>query len=126
MKEIVSTKQAPEAIGSYSQAVKYQNTVFLSGQIALDPETGDLMNDSTQQEVHRIMSNLESILQAADSSMDKVLKVRIFMTDMDDYGKINEIYGEYFGENSPARAAVEVSDLPLDARVEIEMTAGVE
>ncbi len=126
MKEIISTQDAPEAIGPYSQATKFRDLVFLSGQIALEPDSGELKNDTLTQEVNRIMSNLESVLKAAGGSFDGVLKARIFLIDMDDYETVNQIYGEYFDGASPARAAVEVSDLPLDARVEIEMVAAVE
>jgi 2-iminobutanoate/2-iminopropanoate deaminase len=122
-REIVATDQAPGAIGPYSQAVKTDRMVFVSGQLALDPATGDLLQDDIQAETRRAMQNLKAILQAAGSGLDKVVKTTLFIRDMSDFALINEVYGEFFPEDPPARACVEVARLPKDARFEVEAIA---
>ncbi len=122
-REIVSTTNAPGAIGPYSQAVKTDTMVYVSGQLAMDPETLELVGGDVQDETRKVLQNLQAVLEAADTSLSKVVKTTVFISDMNDFPKINEVYAEFFTENPPARACVEVSRLPKDARVEIEATA---
>jgi 2-iminobutanoate/2-iminopropanoate deaminase len=122
-KTIVSTDQAPGAIGPYSQAVKTDSLVFVSGQLPLNPETGELVTDDIAAETRQSMENLKAILEAAGSGMDRVVKATVFIADMDDFPAINAVYGEYFQGDPPARACVEVARLPKDARVEVEAVA---
>lgn len=124
-KEIINTKNAPEPIGPYSQAIKYNDTVYVSGQIALDPKSGELINGSLKIETRQVLKNLDAILTASGSSINNVIKCSIFITDMDSFGEINAIYGEYFSANPPARETVEVSGLPKGVRVEISCIAHV-
>lgn len=121
MKEIISTSDAPGAIGPYSQAVKLGNLLFTAGQIALDPTSGNMMISNLDEEVHQIMKNLTAVAKAAGSSLDNVLKTTIYVTDLGNFGKINELYGSYFGDSPPARSTVEVSALPKGGNVEIDM-----
>lgn len=118
-KEIIYTENAPEPIGPYSQAIRYNDTVYVSGQIALDPKSGELINDSLEIETRQVLKNLEAILSASGSSINNVIKCSIFITEMASFGEINTIYGEYFTANPPARETVEVSGLPKGVRVEI-------
>lgn len=120
---IVSTDKAPGAIGPYSQAVKTDSMVFVSGQLALDPATGRLVQDDIQSETRQAMENLKQILEAAGSSLDKVVKTTLFIKSMNDFPLINEVYGTYFPANPPARACVEVARLPKDAHFEVEAVA---
>ncbi len=122
-REIVSTTNAPGAIGPYSQAVKTDTMVYVSGQLAMDPETLELVGGDVQDETRKVLQNLQAVLEAADTSLSKVVKTTVFISDMNDFPKINEVYAEFFAESPPARACVEVSRLPKDARVEIEATA---
>ena len=122
-KEIVSTPNAPAAIGPYSQAVKANGFVFLSGQVALDPATGQLVDGDTEVQTRRVMQNLEAVLVAAGSSWDKVVKANIYLTDLGDFAKVNAIYGERFPSAPPARATVQVAALPRGAKVEIDLVA---
>jgi len=122
-KEIIRTKEAPQAIGPYSQAVKAGGFVFLSGQIPLDPETGEICGPDIESQTKRVMKNLEAVLKAAGTGMEKAVKTTIFLTNLSDFTVVNEIYGSYFKENPPARATVEVSGLPKGVLVEIEVTA---
>lgn len=124
-KKIISTKNAPAAIGPYSQAVKTGNLVFTSGQIPLDPQTGELVNDDIKKATERSMENIKAILEEAGTSLDKVVKTTVFIQDMNDFAAVNEVYGRYFTENQPARSCVEVAKLPKGAKVEIEVTAYV-
>jgi 2-iminobutanoate/2-iminopropanoate deaminase len=117
---IVTTEKSPAAIGPYSQAVKMNGLVFVSGQLPLHPETGVLVNDDIAAETRQAMTNLKNILEAAGSGLEKVLKTTLFIRNMDDFPVINEVYGEFFPENPPARACVEVSRLPKDAHFEVE------
>lgn len=121
MKEIVSTPMAPAPIGPYSQAVRFGNVMFVSGQIALNPDTGAFENESIEAETFRVMENLHGILAEAGYTFDNILKTTIFLKSMDDFAKVNEIYGSYFSGNFPARETVEVSRLPKDAKVEISV-----
>jgi len=126
MKKIVNTDNAPEAIGPYSQAVIANGMVFCSGQIALDPESGHLLGPIVETQTRQVMQNLKSVLEAAGSGLDKVVKTTIFLSDMGDFGKVNEIYGAYFSENPPARETVAVKTLPKNALVEISCMALVD
>lgn len=122
-KFIIETEAAPSAIGPYSQAVGFNGLLFLSGQIGLDPETGDLVDGGVEEEVTQIMANLSAVLQGAGLNLSHVLRTTIYVSDMDEYDTVNEVYGRYFDTNPPARATVEVSELPRSASVEIDMIA---
>jgi 2-iminobutanoate/2-iminopropanoate deaminase len=122
-KFIIETEHAPEAIGPYSQAVGYNGLVFLSGQIGIDPETGELVDGGIEAQTQQVMANLDSVLQGAGISTNHVIRTTIYLADMDHYETVNEIYGRYFDDNPPARAAVAVEELPKDALVEVEMIA---
>ena len=121
-KEIISTKNAPQAIGPYSQAVKAGNLMFISGQIPLDPETGDLVSGSIEDQAKQVLNNVKSICGAAGHSLDDIVKISIFLTDLSNFSVVNDVMKEYFSEPYPARATVEVSGLPLGVNVEIEAT----
>lgn len=122
-RSIVKTADAPKAIGPYSQAVKTDTLVFVSGQLALDPATGDLVDSDIRKETRQAMNNLKNILTAAGSSLENVVKVTLFIKNMDDFAMINEVYGEFFPADPPARACVEVARLPKDAHFEVEAVA---
>jgi 2-iminobutanoate/2-iminopropanoate deaminase len=122
-KSIVSTADAPAAIGPYSQAVKAGGFVFTSGQIALDPATGQMVTGGTAEEARQVLANLRAVLAAAGASIDDVVKTTIFLADMDDFGLVNEIYAETFRSAMPARSTVQAARLPRGARVEIEAIA---
>jgi 2-iminobutanoate/2-iminopropanoate deaminase len=124
-KQIINTPSAPAPIGPYNQAILAGDLLFISGQICIDPSTGALMNQDIQQETHQVMHNLRSILTAADMSFHHVVKTTIFITDMNRFSEINEVYGKYFDSNSsfPARETVQVSALPKFVNVEISMIA---
>jgi 2-iminobutanoate/2-iminopropanoate deaminase len=122
-KEIIFSKEAPAPIGPYSQAVKAGNTLYVSGQISLDAETGELINENITEETHAVMKNLEAVLRAASYEFADVVKCTIFIKDMGQFGTINEAYGQYFKTNPPARETVEVSRLPKDVNVEISCIA---
>ena len=119
-KEIISTKNAPQAIGPYSQAVKAGNLMFISGQIPLDPKTGDLVSQSIEDQAKQVIDNVKSICEAAGCSLDDIVKISIFLTDLSNFAVVNDMMKEYFSEPYPARATVEVSGLPLGENVEIE------
>ena len=119
-KEIISTKNAPQAIGPYSQAVKTGNLMFISGQIPLNPETGDLVSGSIEDEANQVLNNIKSICEAAGNSLEDIIKITIFLTDLDNFASVNEVMKEHFSEPYPARATIEVSGLPLGVNVEIE------
>lgn len=124
MKQIIHTHEAPAPIGPYSQAVRMGHTVYTSGQIAIDPETGLLIQGNISEETHQVMRNMQAVLQAAGLGFEHVLKSTIFITNMDDFAAINEVYGSYFdSETAPARETVQVARLPKDVRVEISMIA---
>ena len=119
-KEIISTKNAPQAIGPYSQAVKTGNLMFISGQIPLNPETGDLVSGSIEDEANQVLNNIKSICEAAGNSLEDIVKITIFLTDLDNFATVNEVMKEHFSEPYPSRATIEVSGLPLGVNIEIE------
>ncbi len=123
MKEIISTENAPGAIGPYSQAVKTGNMVFVSGQIPIDPATGQFVSEDVAEQTDQVFKNLRAVLEAAGSSLEKVVKTTVFLADMNDFAAMNEVYGKYFTVDYPARATVQAARLPRDARVEIEAIA---
>jgi 2-iminobutanoate/2-iminopropanoate deaminase len=123
VKEIVATDRGPKAIGPYSQAVKANGLVFVSGQIAIDPQTQQIVPGDIAQQTARVMENLKGIVEAAGSSMGEVVKTSVFLADMNDFAAMNEVYGRYFASSPPARATVQVSRLPKDVRLEIELIA---
>ena len=123
MKKVISSKNSPEAIGPYSQAVLNGNTLYCSGQIAINPENGELVLSSISDETHQVMKNISEILKAAEMDFSNVVKCSIFMKDMKQYSEINNVYASYFSENPPAREAVEVSVLPKNVNVEISVIA---
>ena len=123
MKTTIETIQAPAPIGPYSQAVLSGNTLYTSGQIAINPETGDLVMSSIEEETHQVMNNVKAVLATAGMTFDHVIKTSIFISDMDNFGRINKIYGQYFTTDFPARETVEVARLPKDVNVEISMIA---
>jgi 2-iminobutanoate/2-iminopropanoate deaminase len=123
MKEVISTTEAPASIGPFSQAIRAVGLVFVSGQVAMDPETGQLIDGDIAAQTDRTLRNLASVLAAAGSGLDKVVRCSVFLRDMDDFAKMNEVYGRYFPAAPPARTTVEVSRLPRDARVEIDAIA---
>ncbi len=122
MKRIITSNKAPKAIGPYSQAVILNNVLYTSGQIGLDPQTGDL-KDGIEEQVKQVMENLKALLKEADMDFSNVIKTTIFLKSMDDFTTVNQIYASYFNENPPARSCVEVSALPKGALVEIELIA---
>ncbi len=122
-KIIVNTKQAPAPIGPYNQAIQAGNMLFISGQICLDPATGQLNNKDLQEETHQVMHNLKAILQEAGLTFSNVVKTTIFLTDMHRFAEVNEVYGKYFEGDFPARETVAVSALPKFVNVEIRMIA---
>jgi len=123
VREAVSTDKAPAAIGPYSQAVKAGSLLFLSGQIPLDPKTGSLVEGGIEAQTRQVFQNISEILKAAGASFANVVTASVFLADMNDFGKVNEIYGTYFTAPFPARATVQVTRLPKDCLVEIQVTA---
>ncbi len=123
-KETISTVNAPAAIGPYSQATKVNGFIFTSGQIPLTPE-GELVTGSIEEQTTRVLENLSAVLKTAGSSMEKVLKTTVFLKNMDDFAAFNQVYGEIFGANPPARSTVEVARLPKDVLIEIEAIAHI-
>jgi 2-iminobutanoate/2-iminopropanoate deaminase len=124
-KEIIKTPNAPAPIGPYSQAVKQGNFIFISGQIPLNPQSGEMMNQDFKSEAMQVMENLMAILESANASFSHVVKTTIFLTDFKDFAAANEIYGSFFTGDFPARETVQVSALPRNARIEISMIAMV-
>ena len=122
-KKIINTSNAPAPIGPYSQAVASNGMLYVSGQIPLDPSTGELISSGIKDETDRVMQSLKAILEEAGANFDNVVKCSIFVADMNDFGAINEVYGSYFGDNPPARETVEVSTLPKNVNVEISCIA---
>ena len=122
-KSVITTTNAPAPIGPYNQAVLAGNMLFISGQICIDPASGELRNKDIQDETHQVMHNLKNILQAAGLDFSHVVKTTIFITDMHQFGAVNEVYGKYFESNFPARETVQVSALPKFVNVEISMIA---
>ncbi len=123
MKKIVSTKSAPAAIGPYSQAVDTGDLVFVSGQVPIVPAQGKIVEESIAGQTRQVLENIKAILAAAGLKLDHVVKTTVFLTSMGDFGEMNGVYAEYFSADPPARATIEVSALPLGARVEIEAVA---
>jgi 2-iminobutanoate/2-iminopropanoate deaminase len=122
-KKIINTPKAPAPIGPYNQAVMVHNTIYISGQVCIDPSTGNLKNKDIQEETHQVMENLKAILEEAGMGFSNVVKTTIFITDMNCFSEINEIYGTYFSDAFPARETVQVSALPKFVNVEISMIA---
>lgn len=120
---VVYSANAPEPIGPYSQAIFRHNVLYVSGQIAIDPQTNNLVTDDIESETERVMQNIEAILVAGKLSLANVVKCTIFVRDLNNFGRINEVYGKYFATNPPARETVEVSRLPKDVNVEISCIA---
>jgi 2-iminobutanoate/2-iminopropanoate deaminase len=122
-KTVITTKNAPAPIGPYNQAILVNNTLYISGQVCIDPASGNLKNKDLQEETHQVMQNLKSILQEAGMNFNNVVKTTIFLTDMNRFSEVNEIYGKYFDGDFPARETVQVSALPKFVNVEISMIA---
>ena len=120
MKTEISTKNAPAAIGPYSQAIEVNGVVYTSGMIPINPQTGELVTGSVEEQAEQAFSNLKALIEASGSSMDKVVKTVVFIKNMDDFGKINAVYEKYFIEPYPARSCVEVARLPKDVALEVE------
>ena len=125
MKEIISTDKAPAAIGPYSQAVKVGNLLFTSGMIPIDPESNTLVEGGIEFQAERALKNVKALLEASGTSLDKVVKTVVFIKNMDDFAKVNEIYAKYFTSDFPARSCVEVARLPKDVLIEIEAIAEI-
>jgi 2-iminobutanoate/2-iminopropanoate deaminase len=125
MRDIVITDRGPKPIGPYSQAIKSGGFIFLSGQVALDPKSGELTGADIRQQTERVLNNIKGILEAAGANLHHVVKTTVFLKDMNDFVAMNEVYGRYFTSAPPARSTVQVARLPKDALVEIEVTAAV-
>jgi 2-iminobutanoate/2-iminopropanoate deaminase len=123
VKEVISTQHGPKAIGPYSQAVRANGFIFISGQVAFDPATSQLVEGDIAVQTDRVLQNLKGIVEAAGSMLDKTVKTTVFLKDMNDFVKMNEVYSRYFSANAPARSTVEVARLPRDVRVEIDLIA---
>ena len=123
MKEVIATDRGPKAIGPYSQAIRANGFLFVSGQIPLDPATQQLVAGGVRAQAERVLENLKGILEAAGSSLDRVLRATVFLADMNEFAAMNEVYGRYFPSQPPARSTVQVARLPRDARVEIDVIA---
>jgi len=124
-KEAIASSRAPAALGPYSQAIRSGNLLFVSGQIPLDPATGELVDGNIEVQTERVLKNLAAVLEEAGSSLDKVLKTTVYLRDLGDFGRMNEVYAKFFGETPPARATVEVARLPRDVSIEIDLVAEV-
>ena len=122
-REVISTNDAAGAVGAYSQAIKFGNTIYVSGQIGLIPGTKELVGDDVESQIHQAMKNISSILEAGGYSLNDIVSANVFLSDLDNYATLNEIYIQYFDVPPPARAVVEVSRIPLDAKVEIKVIA---
>ena len=123
---VIETLDAPQAIGTYSQGIKSGNLVFTSGQIPLNPETGELINGDFKSEISQVLTNLNAVLKSGGSSLKKAVKLTIFLTDLSYFPQVNEVFKEFFPENPPARSAIQVSALPMNAKIEIEAVGSVE
>ena len=123
MKEVISTEKGPKAIGPYSQAIKAGGFVFISGQVAFDPATSQIVEGDVARQTARVLDNLKAIAEAAGTSLDKAVKATVYLKDMGEFAAMNEVYAKYFPTNPPARATVEVARLPRDVRVEIDLIA---
>jgi len=123
VRDRIQTDNAPKAIGPYSQAIKANGVVYASGQIPLDPKTMQIVEGGIREQTERVMNNLRAVLEAAGSSLDRVVKTTVFLADLGDFTEMNEVYGRFFGEIPPARSTVQVSRLPRDVRIEIDVIA---
>jgi len=123
---VIETLDAPQAIGTYSQGIKSGNLVFTSGQIPLNPETGELINGDFKSEISQVLTNLNAVLKSGGSSLKKAIKLTVFLTDLSYFPQVNEVFKEFFPENPPARSAIQVSALPMNAKIEIEAVGYVE
>ena len=123
MRQAVSTRSAPQAIGPYSQGIRAGSLLFVSGQVPIDPATGNMVEGGIAAQTHRVLQNIGEILKAGGASFDQVVRTTVFLADMNDFGAMNEVYATYFNLPAPARATVQVSRLPKDARVEIDVIA---
>lgn len=126
VKKVITTEQAPAAIGPYSQAIKIGNLIFTSGQIPVDPASGKIVEGGVARQTERAIANLQAVLNAAGVTLEDVVKTTLYIKDMNDFGTVNEVYGNYFAKEPPARSCVEVARLPKDVLVEIEAVAVVE
>ena len=122
-KKVIFTTNSPKPIGPYSQAILKNDTLYASGQIAINPSTGELVMDSIPSETHQVMQNIKAVLEAVDMSFDDIIKCSIFLSDMNNFSEVNEVYGSYFTKDFPARETVEVSCLPKNVNVEISFIA---
>ena len=125
MRQAVSSPSAPKAIGPYSQAIKAGNLLFVSGQVPIDPATGNLIDGDIATQTHRVCKNIGEILKAAGVSFDAVVRSTVYLQDMNEFAKMNEVYGTYFSSPAPARATVQVARLPKDAKIEIDVIASL-
>jgi 2-iminobutanoate/2-iminopropanoate deaminase len=123
MRDVIATDQGPKAIGPYSQGIRANGFIFLSGQIPLDPATQQIVEGDIQAQTERVLKNIQGILAASGTSLEKVVKTTVFLKDMAEFAAMNEVYGKYFSANPPARSTVEVARLPKDVSVEIEVIA---
>lgn len=126
MRQAVSSPAAPKAIGPYSQAIRAGSLLFLSGQVPIDPATGNIVEGDIAAQTHRVFQNLGEVLKAGGASFDQVVRTTVYLKDMNDFAVVNEVYGTYFSSPAPARATVQVARLPKDARVEIDLIASLE
>lgn len=126
MKKVIQTEKAPKPIGPYSQAIRAGNFIFLSGQIPIDPKTGELAKGDIRQQTQRVLENMKGVLESQGLGMEDVVKVSIFLKDMETFSQMNEVYATYFSSSPPARSTVEVSRLPKDSNLEIEAIAWID
>ena len=125
MRQAVATDKAPKAIGPYSQGVRAGNLLFVSGQVPIDPATGNIIDGDIKAQTDRVMRNLTAILEAAGASMDNVVRCTVYLADMNDFAAMNEVYGSYFSQPAPARSTIQAVRLPKDANVEIDVIASI-
>ena len=126
IKEVINIKGAPQAIGTYSQGIRTENFIFTSGQIPINPQTGNLKTDDIKAEIRQVLDNLNAVLEGSGSALQSTVKLTVFVTDLGYFSEVNEVFNEYFPEKPPARSAVQVSALPMGARIEIEAIGVVE
>ena len=126
IKEVINIKGAPQAIGTYSQGIRTENFIFTSGQIPINPQTGNLKTDDIKAEIRQVLDNLNAVLEGGGSALQSTVKLTVFVTDLGYFSEVNEVFNEYFPEKPPARSAVQVSALPMGARIEIEAIGIVE
>ena len=126
IKEVINIKGAPQAIGTYSQGIRTENFIFTSGQIPINPQTGNLKTDDIKAEIRQVLDNLNAVLEGGGSALQSTVKLTVFVTDLGYFSEVNEVFNEYFPEKPPARSAIQVSALPMGARIEIEAIGVVE